>query len=89
MPEESRFLKRQDVADVLNVSPRQVHTLLLSGELRGIQVGGRGEWRIERDELERYIERQYQRAKELVEQIEPESSQLGRDDGDGVEHHDA
>ena len=40
---------------------RQAYALVRSGDLRGIQVGGRGQWRIENSELEDYIERQYAR----------------------------
>lgn len=54
-----RFLSIPDVAEILNVSVRQVRALLANGELRGIQVGGRKIWRIEAIELEDYIARQY------------------------------
>jgi len=54
-----RFLTLADVAEVLNVTSRQVYSLLRSGELRGIQLGKRGIWRIEAVELEDYIQRQY------------------------------
>lgn len=62
----ARFLTIADVADVLNVSARQVYALVRSGDLQGIQVGGRNQWRIESDELERYIQRQYAAAKRHV-----------------------
>ncbi len=63
MPSSSpRFLTLADVAEVLNVTVRQVYALVRSGELRGIQIGGRGQWRIENDQLEDYIARQYARA---------------------------
>ena len=63
MPSPSpRFLTLADVADVLNVTVRQVYALVRSGDLRGIQIGGRGQWRIENDQLEDYIARQYARA---------------------------
>jgi excisionase family DNA binding protein len=63
MPSSSpRFLTLADVAEVLNVTVRQVYALVRSGELRGIQIGGRGQWRIENDQLEDYISRQYARA---------------------------
>ncbi|MET0929292.1 MAG: helix-turn-helix domain-containing protein [Aeromicrobium sp.] len=71
MPSSSpRFLTLADVAEVLNVTVRQVYALVRSGELRGIQIGGRGQWRIENDQLEDYISRQYARtdANDLVEQ---------------------
>lgn len=61
MTSQKRFLAVPDVAETLNVTVRQVRALLHSGELRGIQVGGRGIWRIEAQELEDYIARQYDR----------------------------
>lgn len=57
-----RFLTLADVAEVLNVTVRQVYALVRSGDLRGIQIGGRGQWRIEHDQLEDYISRQYARS---------------------------
>lgn len=59
-----RFLKLTDVAEVLNVTTRQVYALVRSGDLRGIQVGGRNQWRVEDIELEDYIKRQYARSSE-------------------------
>lgn len=61
MASQQRFLTVPDVAEILNVTVRQVRGLLHAGELRGIQVGGRGIWRIETSELEDYIARQYAR----------------------------
>lgn len=61
-----RFLTLADVAEVLNVTVRQAYALVRTGDLRGIQVGGRGQWRIESVELEDYIARQYARTEELV-----------------------
>ena len=89
MSPQPRFLTLKDVADVLNVSSRQVRTLLLAGDLRGIQVGGRCEWRIEHDELENYISRQYERTEQLIAQGDLDASPVGSHDGHGVEHHDA
>lgn len=60
-PAAPRFLTLADVADVLNVTVRQVYALVRGGDLRGIQIGGRGQWRIENSELEDYIARQYAR----------------------------
>jgi excisionase family DNA binding protein len=57
-----RFLKLTDVAEVLNVTTRQVYALVRSGDLRGIQVGGRNQWRVEDVALEEYIQRQYARS---------------------------
>lgn len=63
-PATPRFLTLADVAEVLNVTVRQVYAIVRSGELRGIQIGGRGQWRIENSELEDYIARQYARAEQ-------------------------
>lgn len=64
-PLNPRFLTLADVAEVLNVTVRQVYALVRSGDLRGIQIGGRGQWRIEAVELEDYISRQYARTDNL------------------------
>ena len=62
--DQPRFLKLTDVAEVLNVTTRQVYALVRSGDLRGIQVGGRNQWRVEDVALEDYIKRQYARSNE-------------------------
>ncbi|MCL3818005.1 helix-turn-helix domain-containing protein [Aeromicrobium wangtongii] len=69
-PSSPRFLTLADVAEVLNVTVRQVYALVRSGELRGIQIGGRGQWRIENDQLEDYIARQYARADHDTRQLD-------------------
>lgn len=55
-----RFLTLADVAEVLNISQSQTYALVRNEELRAIKIGGRGQWRVERDELEAYIQRMYQ-----------------------------
>ena len=55
----SRFHTLADVTEVLNVSSTQAYALVRSGELPAIQVGGRGQWRVEASELEGYIQRRY------------------------------
>ena len=54
-----RFLTLADVAEVLAISASQAYALVRSGDLRGIKVGGRGQWRVETSELERYIAQAY------------------------------
>ena len=44
-----------DVADILNVSWRQVYALVRRKEVARDQIGGRGQWRVETAELERFI----------------------------------
>ena len=56
-----RFLTLADVADILNISASQTYALVRSGELKGIQIGGRNQWRVERSKLEEYIADAYQR----------------------------
>lgn len=63
---ESRFLTLADVADILNISARQTYALVRSGDLKGIQIGGRGQWRVERSMLEQYIAEAYQRTETNV-----------------------
>ena len=66
MPED-RFLTLSDVADVLNISASQTYALVRSGDLPAIKIGGRGQWRVERDQLESYIERMYEQTRSFVE----------------------
>jgi excisionase family DNA binding protein len=56
-----RFLTPADAAEVLSTSVAQIMALIRSGDIRAIQIGGRGQWRIETAELEAYIQRQYQK----------------------------
>ncbi len=54
---EPRYLKLEDVATYLSVSVPQVYALVRSGELPAIKIGGRGVWRVDKNELEGYLER--------------------------------
>lgn len=56
-----RFLTIEQAAQELNVSEHQIRALLKAGEMRGIQIGGRGLWRIGVPDIERYIEEAYLR----------------------------
>ena len=44
----------------------QVYALVHSNELRGIKIGGRGQWRVERDQLEDYIKRMYEQTSDYI-----------------------
>lgn len=55
-----RFLTLADLEEVLSITATQAYALVRSGDLPAIQVGGRGQWRIESSELESYIQRQYE-----------------------------
>lgn len=54
-----RFLTRSQVADELTISMAQTYALIRRGELRAAKIGGRGDYRIGRDDLEDYIGRAY------------------------------
>jgi excisionase family DNA binding protein len=56
-----RFLTLADVAEILNISASQTYALVRSGDLQGIQIGGRNQWRVERSKLEDYIDQAYKR----------------------------
>lgn len=64
---EPRFLQLSDVAAELNVSDSQVYHMVRSGELPAIKIGGRGQWRVERTQLEEYIQRKYAETAEWVQ----------------------
>jgi excisionase family DNA binding protein len=59
MPGDPRFLTLADVAEVLNTSSAQVCALVRRGDLPAIKIGGRGQWRAERAQLEAYIKKAY------------------------------
>ena len=69
-----RFLTLADVADILNVSWRQVYALVRRKELIAIQIGGRGQWRVENKELDRFIEQKYAEARAGTVPDEPDAA---------------
>jgi excisionase family DNA binding protein len=66
MAAEQRFLTLADVADILNISTSQVYALVRNKELEAIKIGGRGQWRVERDRLEDYIARMYEQTRDFL-----------------------
>ena len=63
----ARFLPLAEVAEILSVSSAQAYALVRSGDLPAIQVGGRGQWRVETSQLEEYIQRMYAQTRARVE----------------------
>ncbi|MDR6794788.1 excisionase family DNA binding protein [Pseudarthrobacter oxydans] len=63
---QSRFLTMTQVAEELNVKQSLVQGLIKTGELRAFQVGGRGMWRIGRQDVEDYVNQAYQRTAERI-----------------------
>ncbi|MFC7402037.1 helix-turn-helix domain-containing protein [Citricoccus sp. GCM10030269] len=54
-----RFLTLTDVAEELQISMAQARAIVRSGELPAIQIGGRGQWRVEQVKLDEYIQNLY------------------------------
>lgn len=69
-PQHPRILTIAQVADELAVGLPTVRQLLMTGELRGIQAGGRGLWRVAAKDLEDCIEQAYRVTAERVTQGE-------------------
>jgi excisionase family DNA binding protein len=61
---EPRFYTLEDVATILNVRIAQVYALVRSGDLPAIKLGGRGVWRVDRLQLEEYIERMHEQTRQ-------------------------
>ncbi len=74
----ARFLTLADVAETLNISSAQTYALVRSGDLPAIKVGGRGQWRVEAQALEEYIENMYAQTREFVS-----THPFGKDDDSG------
>jgi excisionase family DNA binding protein len=72
---EPRFLRLSDVAEILNISAAQTYALVRSGELPAMKIGGRGQWRVERDQLEAFIQKAHADTRAFLA-----SHPFGRDD---------
>jgi excisionase family DNA binding protein len=72
---EPRFLRLSDVAEILNISAAQTYALVRSGDLKGMKIGGRGQWRVEREQLEAFIQQAHDDTSAFVA-----SHPFGRDD---------
>jgi excisionase family DNA binding protein len=59
---EPRLLTLEDVATYLSVSVAQVYALVRSGTLVAVKIGGRGVWRVDRNELDAYVDRLHEEA---------------------------
>jgi excisionase family DNA binding protein len=61
---EPRLLTLEDVATYLSVSAAQVYALVRSGELPAVKLGGRGVWRVDKRELDAYIDQLHEKTSE-------------------------
>jgi len=90
--DQARFLSLAEVAEVLNTSIAQVYALVRRGELPAIKIGGRGQWRVERDQLEAFIQRQYSQTREYISNHpwgESDERQLVEADVDAARREDS
>ncbi|KQZ08702.1 DNA-binding protein [Agromyces fucosus] len=74
--EIGRFLTLADAAEILAVDVAAVDELIRSGELPAIRVGSAGPWRIERVQLEVWIEIQYEETRKISAWNEGEFSNI-------------
>ncbi|MFW0108506.1 helix-turn-helix domain-containing protein [Rothia sp. P7181] len=65
---KQRFYTLTEVGEILNISLAQARAIVRSGELPAIQIGGRGQWRVEDVKLEEYIAQAYQKTEQAIEQ---------------------
>jgi excisionase family DNA binding protein len=61
-----RMLTLDQVEEVLNLGKPLVYALVRSGELRAVQFGGRGVWRVREDDLRAYIDAAYEKTAERI-----------------------
>lgn len=64
--QKRRFLTIEQVAEELNVGQPLVRALLRSGEMRGMQIGGRAIWRVAATDVEDYISQAYKTTAERI-----------------------
>ena len=58
-----RFLTLAEVAETLNITLSAARSLVNSGELTAIQLGGKRMWRVEESVLEEFIQTQYEHSR--------------------------
>lgn len=61
-----RLFDMTEVAALLSTSVAQVRSLVRSGELPAMRLGGRGQWRVERGRLEAWIDEQHAETAEWI-----------------------
>jgi len=80
-----RFLRLDDVAEILNVSLSQVYNLVRRNQLKAIKIGQRGQWRVEQSALEAFIQGSYDETARFIEE-HPLGSAEVEVGADGAEH---
>lgn len=62
-----RFLTLEQVAEQLATSRAQIYAMVRWAELRAIKLGGRGQWRVERAEIDAYVAKAYAETTEWLD----------------------
>lgn len=65
-PANRRFLTIEQAAEELNSKTSLIRNLIKTGELRALQIGAAGHWRIGIQDLEDYIADAYRRTAERI-----------------------
>lgn len=65
-PAKRRFLTIEQAAEELNSKASLIRNLIKTGELRAIQIGAAGHWRVGSQDLEDYIADAYRRTAERI-----------------------
>jgi len=65
-PDLGRFLTVAETAEVLRVSVTQAYGLVRTGELPAIRIGAARHWRVERAELEAFIQSRYEEERRIA-----------------------
>lgn len=61
-----KMLTIDDVQEILNLGKPMVYALVRSGEIRAVQLGPRGIWRVRQDDLAAYIDAAYEKTAERI-----------------------
>ncbi len=72
----ARFLTLADVSELLSISAAQAYALVRTGDLPAVKIGGRGQWRVEAEQLEAYIARLYDETASFIERHPFSSSRI-------------
>lgn len=54
-----KMYSTKQISDMLGVTEQTVREWLKSGEMKGLKVGGRGQWRVSEDDLNNYLKERH------------------------------
>ena len=66
--EAPQFYTIDQVADALSTTKAQVYALVRRKELRAIKLGGRGQWRIGRADLDAFLQHAYVQTSDWIDE---------------------